>query len=88
MRPSSKAWAALAAYVIIYNLSAPEGEMLSERCDRWQEARPWLTRAVITLVAVHLANGVPQSIDPVHWVFLAARSCRRAVSHASGYPKR
>jgi len=80
MRPACKAWTALGAYVVTYNLLAPEDEMLSTGADRLLEKRPWLTRAAIAMVAVHVANGVPASVDPVHWAFLAARAVSRHIS--------
>ena len=87
MRAADRAWVGLAGYVLAYNLLAPDGEMLSEGADRYQERRPWLTRAAITLVAVHLSNGVPAAVDPVHWAFVAARGARRAVSRPSSAKK-
>lgn len=77
MRPSEKAWLAIAGFVVGYNLLARDGEMLSEKADDWDANRPWLTRTIITLVAVHLANAVPPPLDPIHWVFLVSRAVSR-----------
>jgi hypothetical protein len=79
MRPSDEAWLVLAAGVIVWDAAAPDGEMLSEAADRWMVSRPWLTRIIVAAFALHLCNGVPARLDPVHGAFLLARSLRRRV---------
>lgn len=80
MRPSEKAWLAIAGFVVGYNLLARDGEMLSEKADDWDANRPWLSKTIITLVAVHLANAVPPALDPIHWLFLVSRAVSRRTS--------
>jgi len=65
----SIAWTALAAGVIGYNVSAREGEMLSQAADRWIESHPILVRLLIAVVAAHVANVAPQRLDPIHLFF-------------------
>ncbi len=66
MRAASKAWIGLAAGIIAYDVLAPPGETLSEACDRAMERYPVGTILTIGTVALHLANVLPQSIDPIH----------------------
>ena len=73
MKSSDKAWIALGGYVIIWNLIAEDGDLLSEAVDRYMISHPWRTRAIIALVAIHLSNSVPPSCDPIHWIFLVTR---------------
>lgn len=73
MRPSQKAWIALAAGVIIYEIGATEGEMLSHQCDRWLASHPVLTTAVISFTALHLLNMLPSKVDPWHIAFVWRR---------------
>ena len=79
MRPSDKAWLVLAGWVIGYNIAARDTEQLSEACDRYLLARPWLTRGIALAITAHLLNAMPARYDPVHGIFLAARSVRRAL---------
>jgi hypothetical protein len=73
MRSADKAWLALAAGILAYELGAPEHELMSEGCDRYLEARPWLTRAVVAAVAGHLLNLTPRPVDPLHWLSVLKR---------------
>lgn len=66
MTPASKAWTALGIGIVIYELAAPPGQLLSEGVDRGIEKHPHLTRLGITLVALHLINGLPPRFDPLH----------------------
>ena len=72
----SLAWAALAAGVVGYNLSAADGQMLSEQADRWIEKHPVLVRSLVALVAAHVANAAPSRVYPIHLIFTAARRVR------------
>lgn len=66
---AGRAWAALAAGVVIYELAAPDGELMSEGVDRGME-RGSLARtaiyAAIGCTALHLVNAIPENIDPFH----------------------
>jgi len=71
LRPGDTAWLALAAGVVAWEIAG--AELLSEAVDRYLEAHPWLTRAVIAIVALHLANLLPERLDPLHQIAVAAR---------------
>lgn len=76
LRPSDRAWLALAAGVVGYELAAPRNELLSEAVDRYLEAHPWITRVTVTAVALHLLNFIPGQLDPIHQIFNLARWTR------------
>ena len=63
---AGQAWVVVAAVVIVHEISAPAGHLLSEGVDRALERRPWLTRAAVVYLAAHLLNLVPPRIDPLH----------------------
>lgn len=65
-RPADVAWIALAAGIVAYEVAAPPGELLSEGVDRYLTRRPWVTRAVVGVVAAHLLNLIPNRVDPIH----------------------
>lgn len=68
LRPSDGAWLTLAGGVLVWDTCCPPGEMLSEGVDRYMVRHPWLTRAVVALVALHLCNHLPKSTDPISWL--------------------
>lgn len=70
---AKQAWSLLAAGVLVYEVTCGDGELLSEQCDRWLETNPFLTRAVIFALALHLANAVPARYDAVSVAFTAIR---------------
>lgn len=77
--PNAKqAWAAILVGVLAYNLSAEDGDLLSEQVDRWLELHPVATRLVIGVLAVHLANVVAPRYDIVALGFVGVRKlwCR------------
>lgn len=81
MRRAPKVWLAIAAIVVAHNVSAADGDTLSEQVDQWIVSHPWLTRGVIAVLALHLANAVSNRADPVHWVFVGVRAVpRRKIS--------
>ncbi|WP_440220940.1 DUF7427 family protein [Dietzia sp. MNB45] len=65
-RPSTAAWGVLAGGVLAYDLLSPNGETLSERCDDWIESHRAATYAAIGVTALHLANLLPQRVDPFY----------------------
>lgn len=73
MRRAKKLWAAGGAVALAHNLTAEDGDTLSEAVDDWLHTHPILTRAVIAMLALHLANAVTQQADPVHWAFHIVR---------------
>jgi hypothetical protein len=66
---ASWAWPALIGGVIVYNIAARDGEMLSEQADRAIRKHPVAVRAAAVLVAAHVANLLPQRVDAIHWFF-------------------
>lgn len=67
------AWAALGVAVVVYEVLAPPGELLSEAVDRFLERHPWATRATVGIVALHLLNLLPNKVDPIHRLATAFR---------------
>lgn len=63
---AKRAWVGLGVGIALYELAAPQGELLSEGVDRAIEQYPKLTVAVIGAVALHLCNKLPEQIDPLH----------------------
>lgn len=65
MRPGDRAWLALAAGVIAYEIVAPPDELLSEACDRARHRAPIVTCSTIVYFAAHLLRLWPRRIDPL-----------------------
>lgn len=63
---AKRGWLAVGALVTAYELSCPEGELLSEGVDRAMEDHPYLVAGAIGITALHLANLLPEQIDPFH----------------------
>lgn len=70
-------WAAIAAGVLAWDLFAPE--TLSEGVDRALERHKVSTAAAIGFTAAHLANLLPESVDPIHQF---GKRARGAIRHA------
>lgn len=70
MRSAERAWFALGIGVLVYEMLAHDGELLSHQVDRWLESHPVLTTAAITITAAHLLNVLPRKADP--WVWMLA----------------
>lgn len=68
LSPSAKAWLGLGAYVALYDVCAPKGETLSEGIDRMLEHDKckYIALGGIAITAAHLANVLPNRIDPLH----------------------
>lgn len=67
-KPSTLAWGTLAAGVAAYDILCPQGETMSEAVDRALE-RPkarYAALGAIAITACHLANLIPEQIDPFH----------------------
>lgn len=69
---AKRGWAALAAGVLAYEVAAPQGELLSEGVDKALEhdRYRYLALGAIGITAAHLANMIPERIDPFHHAFL------------------
>ncbi|QFG11457.1 hypothetical protein I5G87_gp33 [Mycobacterium phage Ekdilam] len=73
MRCADRAWLALGAGVVAYEVAAPRGELLSEGVDRYLTRRKWTTRVVVVGLAAHLLNLIPQRFDPLTRLAQATR---------------
>lgn len=73
LRPADRAWIALAAGVVAYDLLAAPEQTLSDGADRYMMSHPWLTRAVAAAVAGHVCNLVPDRFDVIHLLFKVLR---------------
>lgn len=66
---AKRAWATLAVGVAAYELYCKDNELLSEGVDRALEHSPLSRIATLTAIgvtALHLANMLPEEIDPYH----------------------
>ena len=68
LRPGDIAWIVLVAGVVLYEVCSPEDELLSDAADRYMYRRPWVTRLVVSSVALHLTNHLPDRVDPLHLI--------------------
>ncbi len=66
MKHGDAAWAAIGLAVLVYELSAPPGQLLSEAVDKYRERHPILTNGLIVFLAGHLLRIWPRHIDPLH----------------------
>jgi hypothetical protein len=65
VRPADRAWLALAAGVVAWDVGCPRGELLSEASARYTKARPVLWPIVVAYVAGHLVHVWPTRCDPL-----------------------
>jgi hypothetical protein len=70
MRPADRAWLAIIAAVLAYEIAASrrrhDWELLSEACDRYRTRHPVVVRGVIVYLAAHLTRTIPARLDPLH----------------------
>lgn len=66
MKHGDAAWSTLAAGVLVYELTAPAGELLSEAMDRYRSRHPAVVGITVVYVAAHLLRIWPKRIDPLH----------------------
>ena len=80
-RPASVAWGVLGAGVIAYDILCPPGETLSEGVDRALEHEKYKRVALgaIAITAAHLANLIPQNVDPFHRATQLKRATKREI---------
>lgn len=83
MKPADRGWIAIAAFVLVFNMAAEDGETLSEGADRYMLSHRWLTRGVAGALVCHVCNVVPPKYDFIHWAFLFARRWRLMRRHPS-----
>lgn len=67
-KPSTLAWCGLVAGVAAYDILCPQGETMSEGVDRALEhpTKKIAALGAIAITAAHLANLIPQQVDPFH----------------------
>lgn len=77
--PAKAAWIGLGVGVSVYEMLCPEGQTLSEEVDRVLENPRvrYLVLGAIAVTAAHLANVLPEQVDPFEQVLSKAR--RRVV---------
>ena len=78
MEEAKIAWGALISGVFAYDMLAPPNETLSEGVDSAIERSSLLTNTAIAATALHLANILPERVDPIHQVGKRARHAFRA----------
>lgn len=61
---AKRAWLGIGAFVLAHDVLCGQGEMLSEGVDRALEKHKLLTLGAIAITAGHLANVLPEQIDP------------------------
>jgi hypothetical protein len=76
--PSNKAWLTLGVAVAAYDYFAPEGETMSEAVDRAILKHPLITITTVGLVALHLLNVLPPTVDPIHQIANITRNERES----------
>lgn len=62
--PADKAWLALVVGILVYEIAAPAGELMSEGMDRYRARHPWLATSAIVITAAHLLRLMPARLDP------------------------
>lgn len=63
---AKRSWAVLGGFVLLHDVLCSNGQTLSEGADRALDRHPVLTRVAIGLTALHLANALPPTLDPIH----------------------
>lgn len=74
LRPSDKAWIALFAGVLAWDLLAPPDEMLSEAVDRYMVDHPIIVTTAVGITAAHLLNLLDRR--PWCWIDVFAHLAR------------
>lgn len=72
MHAGDYAWIAIAVFVIIYELTCPTGQLLSQAMDGYRTGHPVLVWVTILYLAGHLLRVWPARIDPLSllWAWL------------------
>jgi hypothetical protein len=83
-----KAWACLGLVIVVYEIVAPENELLSEVVDRFLVSHPIVTRTIVIGLALHLINLLPEQIDPLHHTAIAVRRHRSRYERELGKLRR
>lgn len=59
-------WLAVLGVVLVVEVRAPRGQLLSEGAARYKAAQPIAWTSTVTLVAGHLLGVIPKRADPIH----------------------
>lgn len=77
LRQADYGWLAVAAVVVVAEVTAGPDEMLSHGAARYKAAHPVLTTAVVLTTAAHLLEWLPDGVDPYHRAFRALSKLRQ-----------
>lgn len=80
MQPRDYACLALGVGVGTWDLLAPPKQTISEAADDYLQRRRAATEVGLLVLYLHVANKLPQRLDPVHGMFVGLRALRRAVA--------
>lgn len=67
-----RAWLAIAAGVVVYEALCPEGQLLSDACDRARARHPLLVHAAMAVTVAHLLRLLPARFDPYAYAPMVA----------------
>jgi len=73
LRAADYAWLALGVGIVVYELAAPDGELLSAGWDRYLTHSPVLARVLPLVLCLHVVNLLPRRVDPVAGLFVLVR---------------
>ncbi len=77
MQPRDYACLALATGVVTWDLLAPAEQTISEAADDYLVRRRAATEVGLLVLYLHVANKLPQRLDPIHGMFVGLRALRR-----------
>lgn len=80
MRPAAKAICALLGGVAAWDVLCEDGETISEGLDGLLADHRIATETILLALYLHCSNRVPNELDAVHWLFVAARWTRKQVT--------
>ena len=66
MKHADIAWLVLAVLILVYEVAAPPGELLSEGWDRYLVRFPVSSRIVPVVLTLHVLNLLPKQFDPLY----------------------
>ena len=68
--PSSRIVIILLAIIVLWDVSCPPGETVTDAIRRIHKARPTLTKILVGVFVTHLLEYLPQQVDPLHYALL------------------
>ncbi len=73
---SKAAIVAVLGGVAVYDLMCPQGETISEGCDRLlcSKLGKIAVPAIAYTLAAHVRNHIPEKYDPIHWLTTLKRN--------------